>query len=145
LERLWDFTIREIVFLGTREFVLESRQTFMQASFALMEEMGLRGFCEVANDPFFVTQDTAGKIFNQRMMELKYELRLHVDNERTIAAGSFNFHEQFFGETFKINHPDQTPILTGCVGFGLERLVYAFLCQYGLDETKWPQTLRRDL
>ena len=120
LERLWDFTIREIVFLGTREFVLESRQAFMQASFALMEELGLRGFCEVANDPFFVAQDTAGKIFNQRLMELKYELRLQVDKERTIAAGSFNFHEQFFGETFKINHPDQTPILTGCVGFGLE-------------------------
>ena len=145
LERLWDFTIREIVFLGTQEFVLESRRAFMQATFALMEELGLRGFCEVANDPFFVTQDTAGKIFNQRLMELKYELRLQVDQERTIAAGSFNFHERFFGETFKIHQADQTPILTACVGFGLERLVYAFLCQYGLNEAGWPQALKREL
>lgn len=145
LERLWDFTIREIVFLGTQEFVLESRRAFMQATFALMDELGLRGFCEVANDPFFVTQDTAGKIFNQRLMELKYELRLQVDQERTIAAGSFNFHERFFGETFKIHQADQTPVLTACVGFGLERLVYAFLCQYGLNEASWPQAIKREL
>lgn len=145
LERLWDFTIREIVFLGTKEFVLECRQNFMQASFALMDELGLQGFCEVANDPFFVAQDTAGKIFNQRMMELKYELRLNVDPERTIAAASFNFHENFFGETFHITQQDQSPILTGCVGFGLERLVYAFLCQYGLDERNWPQSLKRGM
>lgn len=145
LERLWDFTIREIVFLGTREFVLESRRTFMQATFALMAELGLRGFCEVANDPFFVAQDTAGKIFAQRMMELKYELRLYTSAENTIAAGSFNFHENFFGQTFKITQADQSSILTGCVGFGLERLTYAFLCQYGLDEKQWPPTLKRAL
>lgn len=145
LERLWDFTIREIVFLGTKEFVLECRQNFMQASFALMQELGLQGFCEVANDPFFVAQDTAGKIFNQRMLELKYELHLNVDYDRTIAAASFNFHEDFFGETFHIAQHDQSPILTGCVGFGLERLVYAFLCQYGMDESKWPHSLRREM
>lgn len=145
MERLWDFTIREIVFLGSRESVLARRESFMRATFALMEEFGLRGFGEVANDPFFVTQDTAGKIFNQRMMELKYELRLYVDSARTIAAGSFNFHENFFGEAFRIKHPGQATIATGCVGIGLERLVYAFLCQHGLDESKWPQPVKRDL
>ena len=133
-----DFTIREIVFIGSREFVVESRESFMRASFALMEECGLCGFGEVANDPFFVTQDTAGKIFNQRMMELKYELRLNVDAERTIAAGSFNFHENFFGDAFHITRGENMPVATGCVGFGLERLAYAFLCQYGLDVSKWP-------
>jgi seryl-tRNA synthetase len=78
-------------------------------------------------------------------MELKYELRLNVDQERTIAAASFNFHENYFGEAFRIAHSDQTAIATGCVGFGLERLVYAFLCQYGLDESKWPGSVRREL
>lgn len=145
LERLWDFTIREIVFLGSREFVLESRESFMRASFALMEEFGLRGFGEVANDPFFVTQDTAGKIFNQRMMELKYELRLNVDCDRTIAAASFNFHEQFFGDAFKMAREDKSTVVTGCVGFGIERLVYAFLCQFGLDRSQWPEAVRKGL
>lgn len=142
LERLWDFTIREIVFLGSREFVVECRESFMRASFALMDELGLSGFSEVANDPFFVTQDTAGKIFNQRMMALKYELRMNVDAERTIAAASFNLHERFFGDAFKITGQDRAAVTTGCVGFGLERLAYAFLCQNGLDEAKWPEALR---
>jgi len=149
LERLWDFTIREIVFMGTRDFVLDCRQRFMEQSFALMEELGLYGFCEVANDPFFVASDTAGKIFSQRALELKYELRLTVAEEepldRSIAVASFNFHETFFGENFGIKRGDQQPTLTGCVGFGLERLVYAFLCQHGLDEHKWPESVKRGL
>ena len=143
MERLWDFTIREIVFLGSRESVVSRRNAFMRSTFALMDEFGLCGFGEVANDPFFVTQDTAGKILNQRMMELKYELRLFVDSERTIAAGSFNFHENFFGESFRIRHPDDSAITTGCVGIGLERLVYAFLCQYGLEQSDWPEAVRK--
>ena len=128
LERLWDFTIREIVFMGTRGFVLECRQAFMQQAFSLMEELDLHGYCEVANDPFFVANNTAGKIFSQRALELKYELRLHVaqrsaqPTECSIAVASFNFHEKFFGETFQINEENQNPIFTGCVGFGLERL-----------------------
>ncbi|MBV9790649.1 MAG: hypothetical protein JOZ51_20820, partial [Chloroflexi bacterium] len=45
LERLWDFTIREIVFIGSRDFVLASRETFMQHCFALMDELHLTGHC----------------------------------------------------------------------------------------------------
>jgi seryl-tRNA synthetase len=141
LERLWDFTIREIVFLGTREFVLDARQQFMQQAQALIEELDLRGHCEVANDPFFVGRDTASKIFSQKLMELKYELRLQIDVHKSIAVGSFNFHDTFFGQRFHMSRNDDSPIVTGCVGFGLERLVYAFLCQHGLDEKGWPQGL----
>lgn len=138
LERLWDFTIREIVFIGSREFVLTSRETFMQQCFALMDELGLTGHCEVANDPFFANQETAARIWAQKILELKYELRLNVAAERTIAVGSFNFHEEFFGQNFNIRGDAESWVRTGCVGFGLERLVYAFLCQYGLDEREWP-------
>ena len=28
--------------------------------------------------------------------------------------------------------------MSGCAGFGIERLVYAFLCQYGMDQGSWP-------
>ena len=139
LERLWDFTIREIVFMGSREHVLECRQTFMRHAFQLMEQLGMTGFCEVANDPFFCNEDTAAKIWSQKMLELKYELRANVTQDRTIAVGSFNFHEEFFGHSFHIQRDDNDWIRTGCVGFGLERLTYAFLCQYGLDQQQWPQ------
>jgi seryl-tRNA synthetase len=145
LERLWDFTIREIVFLGTRDFVLDCRRRFMQRAFDFIEQLGLTGYCEVANDPFFCKQDMAEKIWSQRLLELKYELRLYVDAPRSIAVGSFNFHEGFFGEGFNIKHGDQGWVRTACVGFGLERLVYAFLCQYGLDTRTWPSIIREGM
>ncbi|MBM7442876.1 hypothetical protein [Streptomyces sp. HB132] len=142
LERLWDFTIREIVFMGAREEVLNSREGFMRKVFAFVEALGMSGFCEVGNDPFFCGTDTSERIWSQRLMELKYELRLDVAPERTIAVGSFNFHDDLFGKAFDIGHGANGPIRSGCVGFGLERLVYAFLCQYGLDSADWPAQVR---
>ncbi len=145
LERLWDFTIREIVFMGTRDFVLDCRQRFMHQALGLIEELELAGHCEVANDPFFCDQDTAVKVWSQKMLELKYELRINVDQDRTIAAGSFNFHDSFFGEGFNIRHGQENWVRTACVGFGLERLTYAFLCQHGLDRRRWPERVRREI
>ena len=145
LERLWDFTIREIVFLGARDFVLDCRRRFMQRVLDFIEQLGLTGYCEVANDPFFCKQDMAEKIWSQRLLELKYELRLYVDAPRSIAVGSFNFHEGFFGEGFNIKHGGEGWVRTARVAFGLERLVYAFLCQYGLEPHTWPSIIREGM
>ncbi|MEV8477581.1 hypothetical protein [Streptomyces sp. NPDC051173] len=142
LERLWDFTIREIVFMGARDEVLSARETFMRNVFALVEELGLSGFCEVGNDPFFCGTDTSQRIWSQRLLELKYELRLDVGPDRTVAVGSFNFHDDLFGRNFGIQHGTDGPVRSACVGFGLERLVYAFLCQYGVDPGGWPTAVR---
>ncbi|MES4909013.1 MULTISPECIES: hypothetical protein [unclassified Streptomyces] len=142
MERLWDFTIREIVFMGTREEVLGARERFMRNIFAYVESLGLSGFCAVGNDPFFCGTDTSGRIWSQRLLELKYELQLPVAADRTIAVGSFNFHDDLFGEAFGIAHGSGGMIRSGCVGFGLERLVYAFLCQYGVAPEAWPTPVR---
>ncbi|MGX1760976.1 hypothetical protein ACWIG5_29340 [Streptomyces lydicus] len=142
LERLWDFTIREIVFMGDRQDVLEARELMMSRVFALLEDLGLNGFCEVGNDPFFCGSDTSQQILSQRLLELKYELRLPVSPEHSIAVGSFNFHGDLFGRRFGILRGSGEPTNSGCIGFGLERLVYAFLCQYGLDTAGWPPVVR---
>jgi len=138
LERLWDFTIREIVFLGSREFVSECRTKLMEASFSLMEELGLTGHAEVANDPFFASPDTVLKTFNQRLQSLKYELRINLEENHTISIASFNYHDHFFGENFNMKFDNDDYIITGCVGFGLERFMFAFLTQYGLNQSNWP-------
>lgn len=142
LERLWDFTIREVVFLGTPAFVAEQRRRLMSESFALFEKWQLTGHCETASDTFFTREGEASNGFMQRLMALKYELRLNVDDAATIAVASFNLHNEFFGRAFNIRHPDGKPIRTACAGFGLERLVFAFLCQHGLDPAGWPGDVR---
>ncbi|MFD7491073.1 hypothetical protein ACFV8T_01400 [Streptomyces sp. NPDC059832] len=143
LERLWDFTIREIVFLGTPDFVLTSRARLMERAYALTESLGLGGRCEVAGDPFFLNESAAVRAWSQRLLEMKYELRLPLDDERDVAVASFNYHEQFFGKSFGIRDADERPVFTGCAGFGLERLTYAFLCRHGADPARWPAHVRK--
>jgi seryl-tRNA synthetase len=142
LERLWDFTIREIVFLGPRSVVLEQRRQLMEHAFALMDELELGGRCEVANDPFFINPDAAAQVVMQQLMELKYELRLPLSRERDVAVASFNFHERFFTDSFGIRGADGEPAYTACAGFGLERLAYAFLCRHGVEPEGWPAAIR---
>jgi seryl-tRNA synthetase len=142
LERLWDFTIREMVFLGTRDEVLAARERTMTAALQFLDGLGVTGWCEVGNDPFFGGTDSPDRVWSQRMMELKYELRLPVGSGRSIAVGSFNFHNDLFGTNFGIMHEDGGPVWSGCIGFGLERLVYAFVCQFGTDEQGWPEAVR---
>lgn len=142
LERLWDFTIREIVFLGDRDGVLARRRCMMEHTWALVEELELDGRCVVANDPFFVEVGTTERVWSQHLLELKYELRMPLDATRDVAVCSFNFHDQFFGESFGIESNGQAAY-TACAGFGLERLAYAFLCRHGLEPERWPDRVRK--
>ncbi|MEV6797561.1 hypothetical protein AB0M91_04340 [Micromonospora rifamycinica] len=142
LDRLWDFTIRETVFLGPEEYVVESRRRFLEAAFALVDQLGLAARCEVANDHFF-GDASKDSVLSQRLMELKYELVADVADGRSIAVGSFNLHGSHFGEVFDIAQAGAGgPGHTGCVGFGLERLAYAFVTQHGFEPRKWPEAVR---
>lgn len=145
LERLWDFTIREIVFFGDEETVVGHRQRFMDATCAWVTELGLAAHLEVASDPFFCNDKTPERVLAQRLMALKYELRMPAEGGRTISVGSFNVHGSSFGSTFNIRLPDTSTAHSSCVGFGLERLAFAFLCKHGTDESSWPAQVRRDL
>jgi hypothetical protein len=151
LERLWDFTIREVVLIGGRNEVIAARGRFMHTVLALAERLGLAGTAQVANDPFFGAPDTPARILSQRLLSLKYELRLPVAADRDIAVGSFNLHDDVFGTAFDIRHGggsghDGAPVArSACAGFGLERLAYAFLWQHGTDPAGWPQPVRRRL
>jgi seryl-tRNA synthetase len=142
LERLWDFTIREVVFLGDRDSVRRQRQELLAQVLDLVDALDLVGHCEVANDPFFGHADVAARSSSQRLLELKYELRLDIGEGRTVAAGSFNLHERTFGSAFMITLPDGQIAHTACAGFGLERLAYAFACQHGLEPDAWPRPVR---
>lgn len=139
LERLWDFTMREIVFLGSREAVNDTRRRIVDAVCRMVDDLRLAGHLEIANDPFFAGAATAERVMVQRALKLKYELQLPVVEGRTIAVGSFNLHGTKFGEAFGITTSGGTPAYSGCIGIGLERIAYAFLCRHGVDPSGWPE------
>jgi len=145
LERLWNFTMREVIFVGSKDFVLGQREAARQRMQPVFEEIGLAYRVESANDPFFIGEFRKQVAF-QSAFQLKYEIRARLPfKESTLAVGSYNYHQDFFGRRLNISLPDGSPAHTGCVAFGLERMAYAFLCQYGLDPARWPTAVRQGL
>jgi hypothetical protein len=145
LERLYDFTIREIVFVGAGGAVSRQRGDLLREFCNLTDSWELTGFCETANDPFFAEDDGKNSSLAQRLMALKYEMRLDVGNGRTIAVASFNRHLDYLGKAYDITLPDGSTAQTACAGVGLERLAFAFFCQHGLEEAGWPEEVRNAL
>ena len=142
LERLWEFTMREIIVIGTRQQVEDVRQSLVRQVTALVGMLELDASIETATDPFFAAGDE-GRRLMQQAGALKYELRLAVDaTGRTIAVASFNHHHDFFGTRFGIRLADDTPAHSGCVAFGLERWVLALFAQHGVDRDVWPDAVR---
>ena len=142
LERLWDFTMREVIVLGTRDQVETVRQGLVKQVAELVTTLELDGRVEVAADPFFTAGDE-GRRLMQQAGALKYELLLAVDADgRGVATTSFNHHHDFFGARFAIALPDGGRAHSGCVALGLERWVLAVFAQHGLDERTWPPAAR---
>ncbi|HTE51916.1 MAG TPA: hypothetical protein VK698_13770 [Kofleriaceae bacterium] len=146
LDRLWEFTMRELVLVGGESWVTDMRQRGMDAFIGLVEEWDLECSVETANDPFFAPV-YATKTFWQSQGGLKYELRFTVEpgeggKARTISCGSANLHEGFFGTTFGLSLPGGEPVFTGCVALGVERLALAVFTQHGFEPARWPAPLR---
>jgi acyl carrier protein len=141
-ERLAAFTMREIIGVGDAAMVERLRNDLMDRVSAWMKELGLDGHVEVATDPFF-TSEARGRLLMQQMLPLKYELRLRVDPDgRSVAAASFNNHQQHFGRAFSILLPSGEHAHSGCIAFGWERWMIAFVNQHGPDDESWPGIAR---
>jgi len=142
LERLWNFTMREVIFVGPKDFILENREIARQRMQGFFERIGLAYRVESANDPFFIGEFRKQAAF-QSAFQLKYEIRAALPfKDSTLAVGSYNYHQDFFGRSLNITLPDGSPAHTGCAAFGLERIAFAFLSQFGLDPAGWPESVR---
>jgi hypothetical protein len=142
LRRLWDFTMREVVFLGGREHVLERREESIAMMGRFLDEHALAGEIRTASDPFFIAPDALGKTYFQLSSETKYEISLMLPGEARLAVGSHNYHSEFFGRAFNTTVEGAGFMHSVCVAFGLERWVHAFLAQHGDDPARWPEPVR---
>jgi seryl-tRNA synthetase len=143
MQRLWDFSMREIVFIGDADFVEEQRARVVGAATALMEAWDLSYRLVSATDPFFATVRGSKALF-QRTRALKHEMMIDVGagGGGEIAAGSINVAGELFGNAFDIRAAGGKTATTACVGFGLERLVLALFAQHGFTPARWPRALQ---
>jgi len=134
LSRLVNFTMREVIFYGTKEYCADSlKKTLDRTVKMLNQEFDLTYKLVTANDPFFGKSATIKKQA-QLILESKYELQtlLPFSNE-TISIGSFNNHGRVFYDRFNIKSKNPELGFSGCVGWGYERILYAILAQKGVN------------
>ena len=145
LDRLTNFTVRDVMFVGDEEFVLLYRQKMLDEAQELLGKLELDSKIETADDPFF-TNDSVVKNLFQNASELKHELLVRLPYaESWMAVGSVNLHLDFFGQAFDIKGVQDKPVFSGCFGIGFERLAYALFCQHGTRVDGWPAAVRETL
>lgn len=145
LDRLTNFTVRDIMFVGAEPFVLETRQRLIECLQGFLVALALNARIETANDPFFAN-DSAMKSVFQNAHRLKYELLARIPHlQRDIAIGSINLHTDFFGKAFDIRLAGGGVAHSGCIGVGMERTAYALFCQHGPQLQHWPAPVREFL
>ena len=127
--RLWEFRMREVVFIGPAGWVAGQRRAWTSRAVEFAARLQLAARVEPATDPFF-GDVSRGRRLIQQLKHLKDELRLTLGT-RTIAAASFNTHESFFGSRFGLTLADGSVAHSGCAAFGLERWTLALLAQRG--------------
>ena len=142
LRRLWDFTMREVVFMGTREQVWRQREVGLERTAALLTEHHLASEIRTASDPFFTAPDAMAKTYFQLSSETKFEIAALLPGGQRLAIGSLNYHTDFFGRAFNVQVEGGGFMHSVCIAFGLERCVYAFLRQHGTDVGRWPQIVK---
>lgn len=139
--RLCDYLVREIVMIGSQEYCLKTRAMVMEYSVNLLKELGMKGDISLASDSFVVPKMQRYRKI-QQIDKSKYEMHLFTDVSKKISTASFNLHGKSFTDPFNISVRNEDTV-TACIGFGLQRFVVSFFCQFGYQEKNWPERIRR--
>ncbi len=138
--RLREFMMREIIYVGDAERVVQMRESLMRRSWELFEQLGLRGYVESAADPFFYEEDSV-LMYQQSAHALKFELRCAGVEGQEFSIASFNLCGHVLCDAFgvKSSHGE---LHSGCTGFGIDRWVQALLHVYGRETHNWPMQIQ---
>jgi seryl-tRNA synthetase len=145
-QRTWDFTMYELVFIGSKEFVIKHRKDSLKKVMALVKKLKLNVAVEDAKDLFFLNLERTDAFETYDLeRDSKYELNASLPhNKERLAISSFNVHGTFFGDKLNITYK-RNPGYSGCTAFGLERWIYAFISQHGMDVKQWPEEIKKEV
>jgi seryl-tRNA synthetase len=142
LERLYEFTCKEIIYLGNKDYVKTKLKECENWFIKFLSEFELNGIIKSATDPFFMENARALQ-FYQAAEDSKYEVRvLNPFSETDVSIGSLNYHGNHFSKSYNIKFDDNDYVMSGCVGFGYERTIFTIISQYGTSYKEWPLKLK---
>lgn len=146
LERLCEFTMKELVCIGTPDQTSDFIEQAKRLWFDWQEIFGLNLRIDTANDSFFASNYKKLKLF-QILGDAKVEYRLLVPGSGNyISCSSANSHRTHFTKTYDIRTAETGAYChTSCFAFGTDRLTYALLSQLGLDVGAWDERARAEI
>ena len=140
--RLLEFSMREVIFIGSPGFVRQSQTATLGLIKEWASEWQLFGDLTASNDPFF-TNEFVVKAAHQRRMAMKFEYRMTIPgNGGGLSVLSSNLHGVTLAKAFALKRRGG-PVHTGCLAFGLERLALGIAAQHGIEPAAWPAPLAR--
>ena len=140
--RLKCYTIRELVFIGDDKYVETKIRMVEDKIKRILEELDLNSKITISSDAFIAPEFQKLKKI-QKATKCKYEVRIKTGRNTDLACASLNFHGVSFSKAFKFGVAGINPTVSGCIGFGIERWVLAFLAQYGFEVNKWPECVQK--
>lgn len=138
LGRFRSFQMFECVQVGSAGIV----EAFIAEGRAVVSEffstLGIDDEWEAAMDPFFLGDGVASvKTTDAPKHELASAL---VPGGPRVAISSVNYHHEHFASAFEFTS-EAAPIVSACLGIGIERLALALFGRHGLDSTTWPSAV----
>lgn len=154
VERLVEFHRVEVVWLGTKEQVVEIRDELLGAYRRFMNESLELEWRMAWVTPFYLEQ--AGEVGEVASLDVNqpgtidFEVWLPFKGGREskrswLEVGNISIHGTKFVKPFRIKHKKGEVVWTGCSGFGSERWLLAFLAQKGFDPSNWPRRFKESL
>lgn len=143
--RLTEFNMIELIYIGDKDYTINTRNNLMSQVWELFCDLGLVGLIESASDPFYFPQDGLKTQF-QLLAETKYELIAYSrQGKENFSVASFNYVSDSLCKSFNIQGIDGKFPHSGCVAFGIERLALSLFYRHGLDFAQWPEKTRKRL
>lgn len=127
LQRLWGFTMREIVCIADSDTVKTHLDSFKRRIAGFAEDIDLPLEKQMATDPFYQQQSS------RALMQSLFPVKEEFVYGGSVAIASANYHRNFFGERCNIRLADGSPAHSGCVAFGIERWIHALFDRFGND------------
>ncbi|NYT03054.1 MAG: serine--tRNA ligase [Methanosarcinales archaeon] len=142
IERVDEFHRIEIVWLGTREQVLEEAERLKECYKRIFEEILELRWRMAWVTPWFMAQEgKTGLSEMQGAGTVDYEALLPYSGN-WIEFQNLSVNGEKYPRGFTVKSQKGETLWSGCSGVGLERWASAFLAQKGLDPENWPEAFR---
>ena len=142
IERVDEFHRIELVWLGTKEQVVEHARKLEERYTYVFEEILELRWRKAWVTPWFMAQEgRLGLAERKEVGTIDFEALLPY-NGKWLEFQNLSINGDKYPKGFNVKLQSRRELWSGCSGIGLERWTAVFLAQKGFDAEKWPKGFR---